>query len=215
MLLPLPHGRQLARNLEKARQLPPLTSPMKSPTETGTTSNIRLRSKYRNWLLIFGLLLAIMQLHWLHGKENKISKTTQNLWQTISVLEAQMPMTKTKVEDILDIELKEIERNEYFLQFGANGPVLADGLSVTNVHLTLHPSMEFDDSSALAIEVNSACVTLNQVRQVFSNLEVSQSPRGHSLQETTVWSTKREWGTLSFAFREDRPDCLFRVSFRR
>ncbi len=139
----------------------------------------------------------------------------KTLWEMISVLEAQMPLSKAGIEKSLGTELLEIKRNENFIQLSGAGPTLKDGVVISKLHLMLEASMKFGDKGAFAMEMEGTCLSLKDVQQRFTSLELTQHPRGHSLQETTVWSTKRPWGNLSFAFKEERPDCLFRVSFRK
>ncbi|MEC4717990.1 type VI secretion system tip protein TssI/VgrG [Noviherbaspirillum sp. CPCC 100848] len=81
--------------------------------------------------------------------------------------------------------------------------------------MVIHDKMKFGDKGAFAIELDGACVSLTDIRQHFKDIEITQHPRGRSLQETAVWSVRRLWGNLSFAFKAERPDCLFRVSFRK
>lgn len=137
------------------------------------------------------------------------------LWEAIATMEKQMPVSTASVDTIMGVRLAETKRTDGYVLLTAKGPILADGLSVSGISLLLHPTLNFDETSAFAFELEGACVSLDDVRRRFYKLDLTQVPRGRSPEETAVWTTRRPWGVLSFAFKEARPDCLFRVSFRK
>lgn len=146
-----------------------------------------------------------------------MQNTPMTLWQLITALEQQMPLSAIKIKTVMGVELVEVERTDAYTLLTGKGPTLAEGLSVTNASLLLHPSMKFDDTSGFGMELTGACISRDEVSRRYSDsdLELTQHPRGRSLEETAVWSIHRPWGVLSFAFKQDRPDCLFDVSFRK
>lgn len=137
------------------------------------------------------------------------------LWQVIDLLAQQMPLTPSKIETLLGVALSEEERGQAFIHFVGTGVALNAGLDISELNLLIPPSLKFDEKSAFAFEIQGGCISLDEIRERYENLEVTQHPRGRSLEETTVYSKKTAWGVLSFAFKESRPDCLFRVSFRK
>jgi hypothetical protein len=145
-----------------------------------------------------------------------MTTTSNTLWETIATLERQMPLTKQAAETTFQVALVETERSEFFVTFAAKQEVqLQDGLTVATISLMLRPGMQFDAKSGLAFELRGTCVSLDTVRQQYGELALTQPPRGRSLEEVAAWSATRPWGLLSFGFRQDRPDCLFRVTLRR
>jgi len=145
-----------------------------------------------------------------------MTTTPTTLSETIAALERQMPLTKEAVETTLQVKLAEVDRSEYFVTFASKQAVpLQDGLTVTAISMMLRPSMQFDEKSGLSFELSGQCVSLDEVRKQYGELELTQPPRGRSLEETAAWSARRAWGVLSLGFRQDRPDCLFRVTLRR
>lgn len=146
--------------------------------------------------------------------EKTMVNSKNSLWQLISAIESKMPISIDETQKSLNVSLKEVERNENFSHFSATGGELNDGLSIVRVSLVTAPSLNFDEKSALAIELAGKCITIHDVRQKFPELTITQAPRGGSLQETTVWRSLRDWGSVSFAFKEENPTCLFRVTFR-
>ena len=144
-----------------------------------------------------------------------MQNTPMTLWQLITALEQQMPISAARIEAVMGVSLVETERYNSFVIMTAEGPTLADGLAVTALNLMLRNTMEFDEKSGFGMELSGACMSRDEVSRRYSDLELTQHPRGRSLEETAVWSIHRPWGVLSFAFKQDRPDCLFRVSFRK
>lgn len=176
-----------------------------------------MSSGRRSWLLGLASLLALgcTQANKSQGGTIFMQNTQMTLWQLITALEQQMPVSVIKVKTVMGVELVETERTDDYVLLTAQGSSLADGLSVTNTSLLLHPSMKFDDTSGFGVELAGTCISRDEVSRRYGHLELTQHPRGRSLEETAVWSIHRSWGVLSFAFKQDRPDCLFDVSFRK
>lgn len=140
---------------------------------------------------------------------------TQTLWQAIEQLAREMPFTPDKVEQVLGTSMAVKRQTPHVTQWVSDGPVaLREGLHISGISLALGPESEFNARSGLDIELGGACIKLDQVRQQFGELKVTQAPRGHSGNETTVLVSSQPWGRISFAFTADNPDCLFRVGIR-
>lgn len=163
-----------------------------------------------------GVIIAVLMMFGSACADGKINTMSQkSLWEVISVLEQQMPLSKANIEKSLETELIETERDENFILMTGTGPTLRDGVVLSKLDLMLESSMKIGDKGAFAMELDGACLSLSDIRRHFKDIEITQHPRGRSLQETAVWSVSRLWGNLSFAFKAERPDCLFRVSFRK
>jgi len=175
------------------------------------------KNKATSYLLavVLSSLVACAPAERTQLKEKQMTEKQSTLWQTIDALAQQMPLTPAKVEAVMGTKLQEQERSENFVHLKASGPALSDGLKVTEISLLTRPNNEFDIKSGLSLELSGACVKLDEIRKQFGKLEITQSPRGRSPLESTVHASKESWGTLSFAFKEENPDCLFRVSFRK
>ncbi|QDQ84733.1 hypothetical protein [Paraburkholderia megapolitana] len=132
-------------------------------------------------------------------------KTT--LWQAIDTLVAQLPFSKAKVETALGTPLREVDRNTYtvFLE-SADAVQLADNERIAKIDLRLgseqaHPGL-------LSLDLEGGCINLDAVRAHYSNLKITDIPRGRSLDEATTHSAALPWGKLSFGFKERAPNCL-------
>jgi hypothetical protein len=141
-----------------------------------------------------------------------MNQTNISLWQAIELLAQQIPFSKQKVETTLSTQLTEVEDdfNKLF-QFYKGGPTqLADGVTISNVDLRIkrdggHPGF-------LVLSIDGACITLEQLRKQYSELQVSQIPRGRSLEEETSFSQPLPWGKISFGFKEKNRDCLASIA---
>jgi hypothetical protein len=57
------------------------------------------------------------------------------------------------------------------------------------------------------------CIDRAATLQRYGPLQLSQSPRGGSLDEETSFTRAELWGKISFGFAERKPDCLSSVVF--
>ena len=136
----------------------------------------------------------------------EVTNRQMNLWQAIDELAKQIPFSKDKVENVLSVRLNEVEHNTYRV-FLEGGPVdFADGRRIANVDLRVG----FDPGNLgfLVLSIEGACVSLEQVRARYGSLEVTDRPRGRSLDEMTSHSIQLPWGKLSFGFTVRNPECL-------
>ena len=162
------------------------------------------------WGIGYGLTNEI------EAREMKMATIESDLWHVIETLAKKMPLTPAAIESVFGLVLREEGRNDAFVHVASTGPVeLMGGQVVSNLSLLTKPSLIFDEKSAFAFEVNGPCVGIDVIREQYGELLVTQSPRGGSMEETTVYSRRFSWGFLSFAFKAEKPDCLFRVSFRQ
>ncbi|MCC8397431.1 hypothetical protein LJ656_33245 [Paraburkholderia sp. MMS20-SJTR3] len=139
------------------------------------------------------------------------------LWQTVEALVQQIPFTKTKVENLLltPLAVKDASRSPIqntAFQFYIAGPIrLSDDTTISRVDLRIrhkagHPGF-------LVLNLEGACVGLETVRAHYSDLKVTDRPRGRSLDEVTSYTATLQWGELSFSFKERNPTCLWSLAF--
>ncbi|MBI1907078.1 MAG: hypothetical protein HYS20_12725 [Rhodocyclales bacterium] len=133
------------------------------------------------------------------------------LWRAIATLAQQIPFSKTRVESVLSVRLKEQSSTTHTV-FLEGGPVSLEGnvtISRTDLRLALRP----DDPGLLLLEIAGDCITLDQLHPHYPDLKVSGNPRGKSLDEHTIYSVDQAWGKLSFGFKVRNPDCLDMIGF--
>ena len=135
------------------------------------------------------------------------------LWQVVDALPRLIPFTKAGVEKLFSVHLAETDYtgNDVFQFYKSNPVQLPDGVVISNIDLRIRRKVGHPGFLSLSLE--SACVNLDQVRRRFGPLEITEIPRGHSLNEKTYHTARLPWGELSFGFAERNPDCLASIVF--
>jgi hypothetical protein len=138
--------------------------------------------------------------------------TQMTLWQVVDRLPQKLPFSKADIESVLSTALTEYQHpsNDAF-HFFKGQSTIAKGVTISNVDLRIkregvHPGF-------LALDLQGTCIDIDEVRKYYKELEITQVPRGKSLDETTSHTAKQAWGEISFSFSERKPDCLSSISF--
>ncbi|PCE34064.1 hypothetical protein [Burkholderia ubonensis] len=136
------------------------------------------------------------------------------LWQAIDALAQQVPFSKTKIEQTLSTRLTETdeEGNDVFQFFKSTPVTLSDGVVIKSVDLRI--KRQGEHPGFMVLELGGPCVGLDAVRGRYGHLEITDVPRGRSLDEATTHSAQLPWGQLSFSFEERNPACVASVSFK-
>ena len=177
------------------------------------TRNFRPRSSARRRLLIgvAGWLAGCTKTIESQGNEMAMTTNLMTLWQAIDALVKQIPFSKLKVEAVLSARLDEVQRGTYTLFLEGGPSDLADAIRIAKIDLRL--GFEPGDPGFLVLNVDGACVGIEQVRTQYSNVEITGMPRGRSFDEKTTHSVQLPWGKLSFGFKERKPECLASIIF--
>jgi len=179
------------------------------------TKNIPPKNSVRRWFLIAlaGWLAGCGLTNEMQLKENTMTTKNMTLWQAIETLAQQIPFTKAKIEGFLSTVLTETDNtgNDVFQFYKSNRIELGDGVEISNVDLRIkrhgpHPGF-------MVLDINGTCIKLDQVRSHYGEMQITDMPRGHSLDEVTSYTAKRPWGELSFSFAERNPVCLASIAF--
>ncbi len=138
---------------------------------------------------------------------------TMTLWQSIDALAAQLPFSVQKVGRTLSTTLSDTHaEGGTVFQFFEGTPVrLADGTELARIDLRI--KREGAHPGFLVLELKGRCVPLAEVRQHYPALQITDVPRGRSLDESTSHTATLGWGRLSFGFAERNPGCLAFVAF--
>lgn len=173
--------------------------------------NNRGNQYFRLWpftfiLLFLPLLAHSQQADRIKNEEASMNNNRMTLWKLIESLSQQVPFTREKIEYILAASLPEREQNEHIISFHGKDIQLADQVVISNIELRLNekrPTPGF-----LVIDINGKCISLQQLQSHYGMLEITEAPRGRSLDEATTYSASFSWGALSFGFKESNPQCL-------
>ncbi|MFE3545470.1 hypothetical protein ACFXK0_21110 [Nocardia sp. NPDC059177] len=126
-----------------------------------------------------------------------------DLWQLISAVAAQAPLTNDKLNTLLGTRFEGTGRHD-------SGPTtVTDGLELPNV---TNFSRDNGDWVFSSLDIGAEpCVGLDEVKAHYGDVEMTAAPSGHSLEERYLWTSQQPWGALNFAIRE-RDRCLVGVS---
>ncbi|MCL2778259.1 MAG: hypothetical protein FWD73_09665 [Polyangiaceae bacterium] len=135
------------------------------------------------------------------------------LWQIIDALAQQIPFSKQKVEAVLSTQAVEWESqfNDLYRFYKSQPVKLADGVIISTIDLRIkrsgnHPGL-------LGLDIDGTCITESQLIARYGRLRIAGLPRGDSLDEESVYAQEMPWGTLSFGFKDRKPECLSSVGF--
>ena len=142
----------------------------------------------------------------------EMTNRQMTLWQAIDSLARQIPFSKVKVETVLSVRLDEVHRSTYTVFFEGGPSDLADARRIAKVDLRL--GSDPGSLGFLVLNVDGACVGLEQIRSRYGSLELTDTPRGRSLDEVTSHSVQLPWGKLSFSFKVRNPECLASIAFK-
>ncbi len=134
------------------------------------------------------------------------------LWRLVDSMGGNMPPTKQNLEKVLDTNFLLEERDKY-KSVWISGPILlTSDIGISSVSLMLDPDERFDDQSGITLSLVGDCVRLNEIKDKYGSLKIVDSPRGHSLAESTVYRSSQPWGSYNFSFKIIARDCLSSVS---
>ena len=156
-------------------------------------------------------LAALLQACKADPGRDTMNQADMGLWRVVDALAQQIPFSKQKVETVLSTRLKEENRNDYTVFFEGVGGEPDKGVVISNVDLRL--KLTGKDPGFLVLDISGACVTIDQVRARYGDIELTGMPRGSSLEEEFNYSKFLPWGRVSFGFKEEKPDCLSSISF--
>jgi len=140
-----------------------------------------------------------------------MNQADMGLWRVVDALARQIPFSKQKVETLLSTQLKEKSRNDYTIFLEGVGGEPDKGVIISNIDLRLKVTGE--DPGFLVLSIGGACVTVEQIRARYGDLEITEMPRSGLPNEQTHYSKFLPWGRVSFGFKVKNPDCLASISF--
>jgi hypothetical protein len=145
-------------------------------------------------------------------REQKMTQqSTFELFSLIRSIPQHFPLTKEKMEALIKIPMRLVQENEY-IKFFEGGPVkLTNDVVIEKVDLRLHKTRP-NDQGFIVLNITGACVKLEEIKEQFGMLEMTDSPRGRSLHDVTSYSAMLSWGRISFSFSEIKPDCLSSIA---
>lgn len=173
------------------------------------------RSCLRKTLPVLGLMVWIAgcgSAGRAYAQNPHMARPKMTLWQAIGALARQVPFSQAKLENTLGTRLSEASRNEYTIFLKNESPItMTEDGRIAQVDLRL--GMKHGAPGFLVLNLDGGCISLDAVRAHYRDLRITDTPRGHSLDEVTSHSASLPWGELSFSFKERNPNCLSSVAF--
>ena len=174
----------------------------------------RRRNREIQCLAIRMILCLIVggQIGEINAKGLAMKTNEMTLWNVVDALAMQVPFAREKVELLLSTKLRQVDQNPYTVFYAGGTVPLANDVLISAIDLRLGRELG-DNYGFMSIGLSGKCVLIDDVRDQYGLLEITETPRGRSPDEKTYHTVKQDWGELSFGFSERNPDCLSVIVF--
>ncbi|EOC3070562.1 hypothetical protein ABUP50_003095 [Cronobacter malonaticus] len=142
--------------------------------------------------------------------------SSASLWQFISTMRSSLADINVVTLNRAPLTFQLDSQNEYINFYRAEDVVFTAAGKLTNIELRL--SRDPQEKTLLFISHwQGACLTLNDVKQHYPELTITDTPRGHSQNEVTSYTTPAgaSGEAVTFSFSAKTPDCLNDVIISR
>ena len=138
-----------------------------------------------------------------------VAKTpTNNLWDFIVYIKSATRHLTVDTVSQYPLSLTLNNQNEYVNFYQSDAVVLDDGSQIDDIDVRLR-RIPKEQSAFISFSLKGQCITLAQVRQHYSPLKITDTPRGHSVYEVTSYTAMlNDDQDVSFSFAETNPKCL-------
>lgn len=130
------------------------------------------------------------------------------VFQIVDKFLSSPPVDHDTVERVGGIPLARLP-SDFANNYAAKSIALGDSTSIESVdYRESLVGMAAKNGPMLAFKLSGTCISQDQVLEHYQGLETSSYPEGHSKKEQTYISRNEPWGSLSFGFSQEAPDCL-------
>ncbi|ELQ6264765.1 hypothetical protein [Cronobacter malonaticus] len=144
------------------------------------------------------------------------STPSASLWQFIGAMRSSLADINVDTLNRAPLAFQLVSQNEYINFYRAEDVVFTAAGKLTDTELRL--SRDPQEKTLLWVSHwQGACLTLNDVKQHYPILAITDTPRGHSQNEVTSYTTPAgaSGEAVTFSFSEKTPDCLSHVIISR
>jgi hypothetical protein len=144
------------------------------------------------------------------------AKVRPTLGRVITKFSSDAKPTRAIVEQTLGVKLKTKGGTDAFAVYKAPAILLADARVVEVELRVARPGVEVTAGPLLVLRIdNSAkrCIDRETTLQKYGPLQLSQAPRGGSLDDEASFARTETWGQISVGFAERASTCLSSVTF--
>jgi hypothetical protein len=144
------------------------------------------------------------------GKETMTSANStsaKTVEQIVYALIAAPPASPDKAQTALGVTLTAAPGSGPFRQYKGRVEPGPDGRSI-DVEYRMPQTAAASAGPLLILKLDGPCLAKAEVQNRYGPLQITDVPRGKSLDEEASFSRTYAWGTLSFGFAERNRDCL-------
>ena len=138
-----------------------------------------------------------------------------NFWKFVNNVKVQTPEGLFKLAPIFNNAFVVQAENDVFISYSNSGLMLDGKVNIENIEARVFRKNRENIPFLLSLQISGICITKAELKLHYSDLTLTDTPRGRSLEEETSYSTRRNDNgvRLSFGFAEKSPDCLRSVVF--
>ncbi|WP_354690869.1 hypothetical protein [Phytobacter sp. RSE-02] len=138
----------------------------------------------------------------------------EDLWQFISHLSTSVKTVNVNTINRFALPVTEVSQNDNFVFYTSDAVKLASGATLSAFDLRVNKKT--NSKVLFAFDYAGQCVSLGEVRQHYAKMDITDTPRGHSVHEVTSHTAAIGDGQeVTFSFAETNPDCLSSVVITR
>ncbi|AYM89876.1 hypothetical protein D9980_04365 [Serratia sp. 3ACOL1] len=138
-----------------------------------------------------------------------------NFWRFVNSVKVQLPEGLAQIAHFFNGAFVVEDENDVFISYKNKNFMLDGKVNIENIGAKVFRKNNKNAPYLLTLQVSGICITLPEVKQHYSDLTITDVPRGRSLEEETSYTTVRYSNNvkLSFGFAEKKPDCLRSIVF--
>lgn len=177
---------------------------------------MRRRETYRVIMRINKTIAAVAFLVALSSACAVADMRPASLWDFITVMRSSLADARVATLNRAPLKFHLTSQNEYINFYGADDVAFTAAGRATDMELRL--SRDPQEKTLLWISHwQGPCLTLNEIKKHYPTLTITDTPRGHSENEVTSYTTPAgaSGEAVTFSFTVKAPDCLSDVIISR
>ncbi|QNQ18355.1 hypothetical protein HF650_00355 [Kosakonia sp. SMBL-WEM22] len=139
-----------------------------------------------------------------------------SLWDFISTMRKSLADTNVATLNRLPVTFWLKDQNEYINFYGAENVAFSAAGRATGIELRLSRDPH-EKTVMFMFHWRGECLTRSEIKKHYPMLTITDTPRGHSLDEVTSYTTPAgaSGESVTFSFTAKMPDCLSDVIISR
>lgn len=139
-------------------------------------------------------------------QESRLSDSSRaGIWSFVKAFSDLIQAQRVSAFPPLLGELRIEQQNEFTTFYTASAIQLDSGERVGAFTIA---DNRYKNRVSGRFEISNRCISHEEVKQHYPGWRVISGPRGHSLEEQTLFALTKEGMTYTFGFAEKAPDCL-------